>query len=124
MNTEAYLLLHRAADRLEKPGTWTQFVRARDVFDFPIEPTDKKAVSFCTVGAILAESDKNSWWQMIEQEVGLAVHKALTEAVYPETSIQYWNDCEGRTQKEVVATIRRAANSLLPAPAERVLEPA
>jgi hypothetical protein len=107
-------VLNAAADLLEKPGAWTQRAtwrksprgRLHDGF-----PTDE-ATCFCITGALMkvAGSHHPLIWEcrnLLDAATGFSYF-----------GIEDWNDTKGRTQAEVVATLRRAAlSSASPDPA-------
>lgn len=90
------LVLERAADRLSKPGAWTQVHLARDVNGVPVKPGDYRATCWCISGALLREAPSRPLmdYPTLDAAIGM----------YPS-----WNDAPERTQSEVVAKLREAA---------------
>lgn len=91
-------ILNAAADLLEKPGAWTQGALYRDAAGEPIPNFgDREAVCYCAEGAIAAVVGRYS----------------LSHPAYAPLGgtgeLSSWNDAPGRTQKEVVAALRQAA---------------
>lgn len=95
-------ILERAADRLSKPGAWTQDELARDAEGKAVGPLDPAAVCWCMSGAIIAECpDAFAEWQAL----------GTVSSVLPKVSepILTYNDQKRRTQAEVVAKLCEAA---------------
>ena len=92
-------VLRKAADLIRPPGCWTQGVRARNAEGEPVIIDDPKAVSFCFVTAILKQGDL-----MISLTAMHCVEKVVGELD------TIWNDHPDRTQAEVVAALRMAAD--------------
>jgi hypothetical protein len=93
-------VLTRAADLLEKPGAWTQGAFARDIHGHPIRCESEDAASFCAIGALY--SLRVGSWMADSCERRLSKFKRVE--MFAE-----WNDAPGRTQAEVVAALRAAA---------------
>lgn len=90
-----------AAELLEKPGAWTQGENARDEFAVAVDPLAREATCWCIEGAMLrvmgSKRPTGASWS--------AVIMALKEVPCD------WNDTPGRTQAEVVAKLREAAEA-------------
>jgi hypothetical protein len=97
--TTAREVLLAAADRLEKPGAWIQGAFARDASGFIASYNSPMAVSWCAIGALKLGCGSVSF-------VEVAV---LLTRVIRGRQIRKWNDAECRTQAEVVAALRKAA---------------
>ena len=91
--------LSRAAALLVEKG-WTQKVCARDATGKSIHSSDKRAVSFCIVGAVCLAGKPG---------VG-TVHPAFRfiEQVIDQTAVAGWNDAVERTAPEVIGAIDAA----------------
>lgn len=105
MTADVAKVLESAADLLEKPGAWIQGDFARDANgDGLAMGYDPKATCWCAVGALekalgpSAEKDIAHYWEALEI--------ALPDGF---SSVPDWNDTKGRTQAEIVATLREAA---------------
>lgn len=107
--------LSRAADLLEKPGAWMQgdFWRLADgvtyekAVDYGVVE-DAEPVCFCAYGAI-------SYARGIidcNQDDTMAIEPFLGAAIGDMTpfALSTWNDAPERTQAEVVAALRQAAD--------------
>lgn len=81
-------ILNRAADRLEKPGAWGQGLPGR------------QGGAVCALAAIRDAAETCS-----EANAAQNVLRRLIDNRY----IADWNDVPGRTQSEVVTTLREAA---------------
>jgi len=105
-------VLTRAADLIEPEGAWTQGDTARDADGKPLpNSTEPAAVCWCVLGAI------GKTVGGANRPMFSAARKAL-RAVLPEDIEQIdedlpdeanWNDAPERTQAEVVAALRAAA---------------
>jgi hypothetical protein len=92
-------VLERAADLIEPEGAWTQheWALGANGEEDPIGP----AVCWCAWGAIYEASGRD--WTPVANQAVQAVQAHL------DAEIQQWNDAPGRTQAEVVASLREAA---------------
>ena len=105
MTTSTDILL-AAADLLDRPGAWSPQALARNADGVCTSPYEEDAVSWCATGALMR----------VSQEADIQDYRAaraqLAETLYEsdhEPDIVDWNDAHGRTQAEVVAMLRRAA---------------
>lgn len=104
-------ILNAAADLIEPEGAWTVEAEARnaagqdiDVLDLDDSEDDTNPVCWCAGGAIFKAANKlgnnrslaSSALRFLESSLGVA-------------SVPAWNDEPGRTQAEVVAALRKAA---------------
>lgn len=102
-------VLRKAADRLEKPGAWFRHGYGNRVeSSLAVPPVGELEAStcWCALGAITLEygddfpdaghPECSSAGQMLVAEIG-------------GRSVAQWNDAPGRTQAEVVAALRAAA---------------
>ena len=95
-------VLAKAADLIEPEGAWTQNAYARGKSGRPVDPENKRyAVCWCAVGAIsrIAAAGSAPWWTA----------RRPLERVIGQSCLPDWNDTPGRTQAEVVAAFRAAA---------------
>jgi hypothetical protein len=118
--TDIATILDRAADRLSKPGAWTQgaFSRgAKGRVDDEENLTARRPTCWCALGAIAKEARVNPASNFVWSGQGRApaAYRALM-AVLPRPAdddqsldIPDWNDAPERTQSEVVAALRNAA---------------
>lgn len=94
-------ILDAAADLIEPEGRWTQGAFARTAKGRPIGLRDGAAACWCAVGAI-------------ERVVGGAIFTADRAFAFAQRSLQSawapFNDAPNRTQAEVVAALRKAAD--------------
>ena len=102
-------ILTQAADLIEPEGRWTQGAAARNAAGVPVYiSTD--AACYCAMGAMALVAgaideditDKVGWFEAVCAVQDIAHCVLLTD----------WNDASGRTQAEVVATLRAAAAHL------------
>jgi hypothetical protein len=98
-------ILSAAADLIEPEGKWTQGYYARDQFGSDCEPEDSCAVCWCTIGAIERASEESV---SDDCEAYNAAEQAVAAAL-PGITIVSWNDAPERTQADVVAKLREAA---------------
>lgn len=107
--TDVAELLNQAADLLEEPGAWTQLGGdedgsdgecARNFMGQPVPSDDPEASCWCLFGAIERVSDGHDT-QLVRAFEWLSGKRSHDLVV--------WNDEEGRTQGEVVAALRAAA---------------
>ena len=96
-------LLDDAADLIERTG-WTQKTSARDADGTPCALN--QGVAFCVIGAI----NWADWVADRDWDIGYHALDAL-EAVIGRRRIAAWNDAPDRTQGEVVAALRTAAQA-------------
>jgi hypothetical protein len=94
-------ILTAAAELLESPGAWTQGRWARNADDSGTLGNDPAAVCFCMLGAFqrVTHCAETAAWSAAE-----LILSSMLRCEVPE-----WNDTEGRTQAEVVAALRAAA---------------
>lgn len=100
-------VLNAAADLLEKPGAWTQGAASRDMFGNVGEEGDEllpDAVCWCLAGAV--EHVGGNWSRPYTTAIRAALGLPM---VGIGAQIAEWNDRPGRTQAEVVAKLREAA---------------
>lgn len=95
-------VLNAAADLIEPEGCWTQGAYARHENGNPIGPMEDNATCWCLSGAI-QRIDKGSQfsraWETFDTFVRRRGHDHIAA----------FNDAPGRTQTEVVAALRKAA---------------
>jgi len=96
-------ILRKAADLIEPEGKWTQGYYARNSSGDIRVATDSEAVCWCAIGAIRKVSHTTASREaiVVAQMLGF---KGSDELVN-------WNDAKGRTQAEVVAALRAAADA-------------
>jgi hypothetical protein len=97
-------VLRAAADLIEPEGRWTQEVQARDASGEECGVLDDDAVCWCIYGAL---------WHFGIPVYGPeadAVETPLIQVIGADQGIDQWNDVDGRTQAEVVAALRKAAD--------------
>ena len=106
--------LRAAADLIEPEGAWTQnaFSRNHDGTTDEAEgacPAADNPVCWCALGAIAATAkvDPNHWrsWS------GIAGTASTALSTYLHDNVDNWNDDPSRTQAEVVAAFRAAADA-------------
>ena len=106
--------LRKAADLIEPAEAWTQnaFSRNHDGTTDELEGHPAAAdnpVCWCALGAIAASAkvDPNHWraWD------GVAGRASNALETYVRESVGDWNDAPERTQAEVVAALRAAADA-------------
>lgn len=96
-------VLDRAADLLTPEGAWTQGAFGRDANGEPCGLSQlERAVCYCLVGATDAAASD-------DLNLSCAADDALS-ALLGERSVSTWNDAPERTQAEVVAKLREAAD--------------
>ena len=100
---KASAILRAAADRIEPPGAWTQGAPARTAFGAVlIDHKQPWAKSWSAAGAIsVASADR---WK---KEMSA---RAYLKLAVETDRLSDWNDAPTRTQQEVVAALRRAAD--------------
>lgn len=92
-------VLDRAADLIEPEGAWTQGAPARTAGGRGTDSGDREAVCFCAIGAI----NRAGYW---DWPLTSACWKAVEDTT---VGLAKWNDAPERTQAEVVAALRAAA---------------
>jgi hypothetical protein len=116
MKTSEILL--KAKKRVEQGWCQKAFARAAD--NKQVASIDADAVSWCSSGALLKETETQTVWN----QYGLA-RRFLTQAidaVYPGMELLAWNDADGRTQEEVVAVFEAAYQLALKEEAEEIVD--
>jgi hypothetical protein len=100
-------ILNRAADLLEQPNAWCQGSIARDANGERVALTlEPKACSWCIIGAVSKATGFEKTPDGIFERIR---NTAVGENEY--ISIGGWNDAPERTQAEVVAVLRKAAEA-------------
>jgi hypothetical protein len=97
-------VLDKAADLIEPEGRWLQGPWAVDADGNEVNPRDEAACAFCASGAL--ERIAGGCWDH-------PLYRAARDVVDPltlEESLVCFNDLTSRTQPEVVAKLREAAN--------------
>jgi len=105
-------VLAKAADLIEPEGRWIQGAYAKDAVGEEVYPPSGDAVCFCTYGALYMASGRPR--EMRDAEHGPAAYY-LRRAIGRELQrygrrLDKWNDRRDRTQAEVVAALRKAAD--------------
>jgi len=103
--TTASDVLRKAADLIEPEGAWTQSSFARSRTKRRVGPLSPKATCWCVMGALLKASSDGD-------DEALDQAGELLTAIVPADSIVEWNDAPSRTQAEVVAALRAAADQV------------
>lgn len=98
-------VLHRAADVIEEWG-WAQGTHARRTDGSPCGWDSVTAASFCALGAIHKALDDLG---LVGEDRNFVRCAGWLAGCVPDFNIKDWNDDLGRTQAEVVATLRAAA---------------
>ena len=107
-------ILTAAADLIEPEGRWTQGEQARNKRGQRVSDSACNAVCFCASGAIWRAA-RRAGITGLSSPNGKAIdeaHRALSEIVNRPShamSVPDWNDRPTRTQGEVVAALRAAA---------------
>lgn len=96
-------VLFAAADLIEPEGAWTQGCSARDAQGNQTSATRKQAVCWCAAGAIWHEVGDHSSF------TADAATDELEQTLGGMIPVGTWNDAPDRTQAEVVAKLREAA---------------
>lgn len=118
-------ILSKAADLIEPPNTWGQIHFAVNKKGRPVEISACEACRWCAVGAVIrsatqdvvkdfdaeiSDMDNDTYHALI------AMRMAVVTQCWPHTKIAIggqqmllWNDAAERTQREVVAALRKAA---------------
>lgn len=94
-------VLERAADLITPEGAWTQGTWARDESGRSVTLRSPYAACFCMRGALVIASNKSMASEMTGVQKALGFRNAAAMA--------RWNDRDSRTQAEVVAKLREAA---------------
>jgi hypothetical protein len=102
-------VLDAAADLLTPEGAWTPYAAARGAEAFEVDPTDDEAKCWCIIGAVSAVNGVKCW--------GPASAQHFLNSLFPDwhdedsdvVGAALWNDALGRTQAEVIAKLREAA---------------
>lgn len=97
-------VLRKAADRVEPEGRWTQGAAARTANGSGVCWDNQTAVCWCTVGAFTLEADQDD---ALDTSVRGYIKRAIGMNEFGHISL--WNDQPSRTQSEVVAALRKAA---------------
>jgi hypothetical protein len=102
-------VLRKAADLIEPEGKWTRRAFSRNANGVAEDGCDRwsaNPVCFCALGAIAQaagmESPDGVWIT--------PAARALEALISPDLSVAGWNDAPERTQAEVVAALRKAAD--------------
>lgn len=103
METAEVLL--KAADLIEPEGAWTQGTSARAGAK-AVKADDPSATCWCVVGAL----------ERVGSGANYDTVRRFLMGVLGVRAIVPWNDAPERTQAEVVATLRAAAEQLSPTP--------
>lgn len=96
-------VLEAAADRIAKPGAWTQGTFARDTSGDRCAFNDPNASCFCAAGAIYRSASSFFIADPLIDRLGAWARKRGFR------HLAAWNDAPGRTQAEVVEALRSAA---------------
>lgn len=91
---------------LEPEGAWTQRFEARDHGGLLVATSADGACSWCLDGAIRRVTRSPLYSSARYNKAAVALSQAC-----PTRSYINWNDAPGRTQAEVVALVRRAAEA-------------
>lgn len=91
-------MLNAAADLCERG--WTQKASAINDQGDRVDPWDNEATAWCALGALCVAggAERAEWEQALKSVVDVTGYL-----------LTYWNDQPGRTQEEVVAALRAAA---------------
>lgn len=101
-------VLSRAADLIEPEGCWTRGAFARVAPGASSVPAHFAAAAcWCLMGAVIHEAPATGGIQKRAYE--------YISSVLGKRHIDEWNDAPDRTQAEVVAALRKAAELALPA---------
>jgi hypothetical protein len=93
-------ILRRARKRLRRPESWTRGSFARDVHGEPAYVNSDEAISWCAIGAVRAEVDR--------QSLTTSVVEHLEASLPAGDNILAWNDDRARTHTEVIRLFDRA----------------
>ena len=91
---------------------WCRWADARDSHRFPVAASDPRATAWSLTGALAAVSQRR------ETDM-TALRSALwgISAVIPDSSLDDWNNAEGRTQSQTLQMLVQAETSLNESPA-------
>ena len=106
-------ILRAAADLIEPEGSWTRGVYARAEDGQQVDPQSRRATCWCGVGAII----RAGGWDAVygaDRFLRVAARYRSLDG-FPD-----WQDRKGRTQAEVVAALRKAADLQCKAEADAV----
>ncbi len=100
-------ILDAAADLIEPEGRWTQekYARSEDGRGSPLDA----GICFCVVGAIAAVMGVEAWQAETSEPVSVLAQTLGFTDEDPGADVECWNDAPDRTQAEVVAALRKAA---------------
>lgn len=101
-------LLNAAADLVAKPGAWTQGYVARDKTGRTVDADARAARCWCGIGAVMRTA-KAMKSDRVEDLACKALHRFAHGRGF--TSFGKFNDAPERTQDEVVAALRKVAQS-------------
>lgn len=93
-------VLKKARSLLRAKKNWTQGTLARTKTGRPCTEDSKRAVCFCSAGALIKASVEVG-------DISWAAHRIFA-SVIEDLSIPYWNDVSTRTHKEVLAAFDKA----------------
>jgi hypothetical protein len=98
MTVSVATILRQAADLITPPGTWTQHYMAKSAKGNSVRAGSRSAVCWCAMGAIKRAGNGSDYegWSALRDHLQCAVVA--------------FNDARGRTQAEVVAALRAAAD--------------
>ena len=96
-------VLRAAADLVEPEGAWTRGVYARGKDGQQVDPQSRRATCWCGVGAIIRAG---GWDSVFRAEKFLRVAARYRS----QDALPHWQDRKGRTQADVVAALRKAAD--------------
>lgn len=104
-------VLNKAADLIEPEGAWTQKAWARTPEGDGVSPVDRRAYCWCMVGALrkVLGYDPLSARPPTRFFTDEPAYKRLVKRFGP--ALGLWNDAPERTQAEVVAALRKAAEA-------------
>lgn len=97
-------VLLSAADLLEQPGAWTQNMLSATKRGYAIGAMEDNAACWCAMGAIFREARGAG-------DLTRPAYDALADVI-GHGHIPSWNDAPERTQAEVVAALRAAAEGV------------
>jgi hypothetical protein len=105
-------VLRKAADLIEPEGAWIQEQDAVDVDGMEVMPIAPEACQWCALGAIGRYGAPST---LLIDGALAALIRAIgygddVVVPWPNRLVADWNDAESRTQDEVVAALRKAAD--------------